>query len=242
METRVTEVADGIHQLSTHIAEANFGFNQYVVGGDEPLLFHTGMRGVFPLVSAAASSVLPLDSLRWITFGHVEADECGSMNEWLAAAPQATVAQSQIGCMVSIGDLSDRAPRPLADGELLDIGGHRLRWIDTPHVPHGWEAGILFDETTGTLLCGDLFTRYGDYAATTDDDIVTPALEADQSDDFGSWALSPATAPTLRRLAELPITTIAPMHGSAFTGDGPAALLALAGHVEERISAGPRRD
>lgn len=236
METRVTEVADGIHQLSTYIAEANFGFNQYLVRGDEPLLFHTGMRGTFPLVSGAAAKVLPLASVRWITFGHLEADECGAMNEWLDVAPRATVAQSRTGCMVSIGDLADREPRPLADGEVLDIGGHRMRWIDTPHVPHGWEAGVFFDETTGTLLCGDLFTRYGDYAATTDDDIVGPALESDQSDDYGSWALSPTSGATLRRLAELPITTLAPMHGSAFTGDGPAALRALADHVDERIS------
>ena len=236
METRVTEVAEGIHQLSTYIPEANFGFNQYLITGDEPLLFHTGMRGVFPLVSGAASRVLPLDSLRWITFGHLEADECGAMNEWLGAAPYATVAQSQTGCMVSIGDLADRSPRALADGEVLDIGGHRLRWIDTPHVPHGWEAGVLFDETTGTLLCGDLFTRYGDFAATTADDIVAPAIESDRSDDYGSWALSPNTGPTLRKLADLPIETLAPMHGSAFTGDGPEALRALASVVEDRIN------
>ena len=239
METRVTEVADGIHQLSTYLPEADFGFNQYLVTGDEPLLFHTGMRGFFPMISAAAARVLPNDALRWITFGHVEADECGAMNEWLGAAPHATVAQSRIGCMVSIGDLADREPRPLADGEVLDIGGHRLRWIDTPHLPHGWEAGVLFDETTGTLLCGDLFTRFGDYAATTDDDIVQPAIESDRSDDYGSWALAPTSGTMLRRLADLPITTLAPMHGSAFTGDGSAALRALATVVDERIEAGP---
>lgn len=138
----------GIHQLSTYIAEADFGFNQCLVEGEEPLLFHTGMRGFFPMVSQAAGRVMPNTALRWITFGHVEADECGAMNEWLAAAPQATVAQGATGCMVSIADLADRDPRPLGDGEVLDIGGHRMRWIDTPHLPHGWEGGILFDERT----------------------------------------------------------------------------------------------
>ena len=145
METRVAEVADGVHEFTTHITEIDFGFNQYLIGGAEPMLFHTGMRGLFPLVSDAVSRVVPLTSLRWLSFGHIEADECGAMNEFLAAAPEATVAQGMTGCMVSINDLADRPPRPLANGETLDIGGHRLRWIDTPHVPHAWEAGVLFD-------------------------------------------------------------------------------------------------
>jgi len=235
METRVTEVAEGIHQLTTHIADIDFGFNQYLIAADEPLLFHTGMRGVFPLVSAAIGRVLPPDELRWVSFGHVEADECGSMNDLLAVAPQATVAQGTIGCMVSIGDLADRDPRPLADGEVLDIGGHRLRWIDTPHVPHGWEAGVLFDETTGTLLCGDLFTRWGAYDATRSDDILGPALASDATDDWGSWSLRPTTGDVIRRLAELPVTTLVPMHGSAFTGDCAGALGDLASAVDARI-------
>lgn len=149
METRVTEVADGVHQLSTFVG-APVGFNQYLITADEPLLFHTGMRQMFPLVLAGVSKVQPAESLRWISFGHVEADESGAMNEWLAAAPQATVAQSELGCMVSIGDLADRPPRPLADGEKLDIGGHIVQWFDTPHVPHAWEAGVLYDATTKT--------------------------------------------------------------------------------------------
>ncbi|MDQ1533214.1 MAG: hypothetical protein QOF28_975, partial [Actinomycetota bacterium] len=132
---RVSEVAAGVHQLSTYLPDMDFSLNQYVVDGDEPLLFHTGMRWMFPSVSAAVAQVVSVDALRWIAFGHVEADECGSMNEWLDAAPQSTVVQGMTGCMVSIGDLANRPPRPLADGELLDIGGHRLRWLDTPHVP-----------------------------------------------------------------------------------------------------------
>lgn len=237
METRVTEIADGIHQLTTHIAEIDFGFNQYLVVGDEPLLFHTGMRQAFPIISGAVSQVVPAASLRWITFGHVESDECGSMNEWLAAAPQATVAQGQIGCMVSLSDLADREPRALADGEVLDIGGHRMRWIDTPHVPHCWEAGLLYDKTTRTLMCGDIFARYGAYDATTTDDIAGQAIEGDEKDNYSSWSLHPGTAATLRRLADLDIDTIAPMHSSAYTGDCGAALRKVADSVDAYVAA-----
>ncbi|MGZ4708309.1 MAG: oxygen-binding di-iron domain-containing protein, partial [Acidimicrobiales bacterium] len=234
METRVTEVADGIHQLTTYVAEMDFSFNQYLVTGDEPLLFHTGPRQLFPLVSEAVARVLPIDSLRWISFGHVEADECGSMNDWLAAAPEAAVAQSGTGCMVSITDLADRPPRALADGEVLDIGGHRLRWIDTPHLPHGWEAGILYDETSRTLLCGDLFTRQGSFAASTADDIVAPARAAE--DLFGSYSLAPSSGTRLRALTELDVSTLALMHGPAFTGDCSAALTGLAEDIEGRTT------
>ena len=235
METRVAEIADGIHQLTTHAAEINFGFNQYLVTGEEPLLFHTGPRGMFPLVSEAVSRVTPINKLRWITFGHVEADECGGMNEWLGVAPQSTVAHSTTACMVSLNDLADRAPRPLADGEILDVGGHRMRWIDTPHVPHGWEAGILYDETTRTLFCGDLFTQIGDYAASSTADLIGPAIQAE--DIFRSSSLAPASGPTVRRLADLDITTLALMHGPAFTGDCHTALLDLADDYDKRVAA-----
>jgi flavorubredoxin len=236
METRLTEVADGVHQLTTHISEMNLGFNQYLIAGDEPMLFHTGMRGLFPLVSEAISTVLPVHTLRWISFGHVEADECGSMNEFLAAAPDATVAQGMTGCMVSIADLADRAPRPLANGEALDIGGHRMRWIDTPHVPHGWEAGLLFDETTKTLFCGDLFTTWGPYPPTTSNDVLGPALAADTEANFGSWSLRPDSGAIVRQLADLDVTTLALMHGPAFSGDCAAALHGLAGALDTRIA------
>ncbi|MBK5332826.1 MAG: MBL fold metallo-hydrolase [Ilumatobacteraceae bacterium] len=236
METRITEVADGVHQLTTHVAEVGLGFNQYLIAGEEPMLFHTGMRGLFPLVSGAISNVVPVNTIRWVSFGHVEADECGSMNEFLAAAPDATVAQGMTGCMVSIADLADRPPRPLANGEVLDIGGHRMRWIDTPHMPHGWEAGLLFDETTGTLFCGDLFTRWGPYPATTTDDLLGPALAADTQADFGSWSLRPDSGAIVRQLAELDVTTLAPMHGPAFSGDCPAALHGLADALDTRIA------
>jgi flavorubredoxin len=235
METRVTEVADGIHQLTTYVDVADFSFNQYLVTGDEPLLFHTGGRQLFPLVSEAISRVIPLDSLRWISFGHVESDESGAMNQLLAAAPQATVAQSVIGCMVSLNDLADRPPRPLGSGEVLDIGGHRLRWIDTPHLPHGWETGVLYDETTKTLLCGDLFTRQGAYPATSDDDVVGPAAAAE--DVFSAFSLAPTSGAQLRGLAELDLERLALMHGPVYGGDCSQALRDLAGDVDRRIAA-----
>ena len=235
METRITEVADEVHQLSTFVG-APVGFNQYLIAADQPLLFHTGMRQIFPLVSAGVSKVLPVETLRWVSFGHVEADESGSMNDWLVIAPHATVAQSEIGCMVSIADLADRPPRPLADGEELDIGGHIVQWYDTPHVPHAWEAGVLYDETTKTLFCGDLFTRFGEYDALSSDDIVGPAVQA-EDEAPGSLSLHPSSGATIGRLAALDIETLALMHGPAFTGDCRSALLHLADDFDRRITA-----
>ena len=235
METRVTEVADGVHQLSTFVG-APVGFNQYLIAADQPLLFHTGMREMFPLVSAGVAKVLPVNTLRWISFGHVEADECGSMNDWLAIAPHATVAQGEIGCMVSIADLADRPPQALADGEELDIGGHIVQWFDTPHVPHAWEAGVLYDTTTETLFCGDLFAQFGEYEALSSDDIVGPAVLA-EDDAPGSLSLHPSSGTTVRRLAALDIKILALMHGPAFTGDCRSALLHLADDFDRRIAA-----
>jgi len=232
METRVAEIADGIHQLTTHVPEMNFSFNQYLVTGDEPLLFHTGPRQMFPLVSDAVGRVLPVDQLRWISFGHVESDECGSMNNWLGAAPQSTVAQGMTGCMVSLTDLADRAPRPLADGEVLDIGGHRMRWIDTPHVPHGWEAGAIYEEIAGTLFCGDLLTHGGDPTALTEADVLGAAIAME--DASAAMTMAPRTGATLRGLAALAPATLALMHGSSFRGDGAAALNGLASYCERR--------
>ena len=143
METRTDEIGDGIFRLSTFVPEANIMFNQFVVRAEQPLLFHTGLRALFPLVSDAVAKIVPLDQLRWVTFGHVEADECGAMNQFLAAAPNATVAHGAIACMVQVNDLADRAPHPLANDEVLDLGGKRVRNIDTPHIPHGWDAHVL---------------------------------------------------------------------------------------------------
>jgi flavorubredoxin len=177
-------------------------------------------------VSAAAARIVPLTSLRWVTFGHVEADECGAMNLWLAAAPRAMVAHGQVGVDVSLNDLADRPPRALQDGEVLDLGGKRVRHLDTPQVPHAWEARLLFEETTRTLLCGDLFTHTGNGPAVTASDIVGPAKEAEEL--FHSSCLTPATGATIRRLADLQPRTLALMHGSSFDGDAPQALRDLA--------------
>jgi flavorubredoxin len=235
MDTKVDEIADGVYRISTWVAEiappAGFTFNQFLIQADQPLLFHTGPRAMFPLVSEAVARVLPIDQLRWITFGHVEADECGSMNDWLAAAPNAEVAHGIVGCMVSLNDLADRPPRALADGEVLDLGGKLVRHIDTPHVPHGWEARVLFEETTATLLCGDLFTALGNGPAVTSDDIVAPAMEAEAV--FRASSLAPDTAAVMRQLGELAPQNLALMHGSSYHGDGHQALRDLAAAYEE---------
>ena len=234
MSTTVDEIADGIYRLSTWVPDiappAGFTFNQFLVAADEPLLFHTGPRAMFPLVSEAVGTILPIERLRWITFGHVESDECGSMNQWLAAAPRAEVAHGMTGCMVSLNDLADRPPRPLADGEILDLGDKRVRHLDTPHVPHAWEARVLYEETTGTLLCGDLFTHLGNVPALTTDDIVEPAMQAEAM--FRSTSLAPDTADVMRRLGDLAPNTLALMHGSSFSGDGAKALNDLAAAYE----------
>jgi flavorubredoxin len=236
-ETKVSEIADGIYRLSTFVSEvappAGFVFNQFLVLGDEPLLFHTGPRRMFPLVHAAVGRIVAPEKLRWITFGHYEADECGSMNDWLAAAPRAEVAHGMTGSMVSLNDMADRPPRILADGEVIDLGGKRIRYLDTPHVPHGWDAGLVYEETTGTLLCGDLFTQVGDDKALTDRDIVGPAVAAE--DMFQGSSLHPTLGPTVRKLAGLSPRTLALMHGPSFNGDCAAALNALADDYDARI-------
>lgn len=240
MDTTLDEIAEGIYRISTWIPDvappAGFTFNQFLVAADEPLLFHTGPRAMFPLVSEAVARVVPVEQLRWITFGHVESDECGSMNQWLAAAPNAQVAHGMIGCMVSLNDLADRPPRVLADGEVLDLGGKRIRHIDTPHVPHNWEARVLYEETTNTLLCGDLFAHVGRGPAITTDDIIEAAMDGEAM--FRSTSLSPDTTVTLNRLADLQPATLAVMHGSSYQGDGAAALRALAGAYDDRYLAG----
>src|ERR1700689_2061778 len=238
MDTRIDEIAAGLFRFSTfvpHIAPpAGFTFNTFLVMGEEPLLFHLGHRKTFPATEAAVRRVLPLEKLRWLSFGHVEADECGAMNEWLAAAPNAEIAHGAIGTAVSINDLADRPARTLADGEVLDIGGGRLRFLDTPHVPHGWEAGLVFEEMTGTLLCGDLFAHPGNGPAVTETDLVGPAMEAEAL--FGASSLAPSTGATLRKLAALNPAMLALMHGSSFRGDGAAALRDLADRYDALVT------
>ena len=235
METKTHEIADGIFRFSTLVPDiaGGFTFNQFLIRAKEPLLFHTGPRGMFALVSAAVSKVVPIDTLRWIAFGHVESDESGSMNQWLAAAPRSVVAHSAVGVMVSVNDLADRPPRALTDGEVLDLGGRRVRHLDTPHVPHGWDARLLFEETTRTLFCGDLFTHTGDGPAVVSGDIVGPAKSTEEM--FQSTCLTPTTGATIRNLAALEPLTLAVMHGSSFNGDAPGALRALADLYDKRL-------
>jgi len=242
METKITEIAPNIFRLSTFIAEVpptGLVFNQFLIRGEEPMLFHTGMRGLFPLVREAVAKLIAPEKLRWISFGHYEADECGSMNQWLAIAPNAQIAHGMTAVGVSLNDQADRAPRMLAHDEIMDLGGLRARYLDTPHVPHGWEAGLIFEETTGTLLCGDLFTQYGHAADTTESDIVGAAIASE--DIAQSSALNPAMGTTLRKLAELKPRTLAVMHGPAFTGDCSTALLALADDYDRRARESARK-
>jgi flavorubredoxin len=240
MSTTITEIAAGVYRLSTFVPEiappAGFTFNQFLVLGDEALLFHTGPRRMFPVVREAVARLIEPETLRWISFGHVEADECGSMNDWLAIAPRAEVAHGELGVDVQLQDLADRAPRRLQDSEVIDLGaGKRLRWLATPQVPHAWDAGVMLEESTGTLLCGDLFTQLGNDRALTEGDIVGPAIAAE--DLFQYSSLHPAMAGTIRQLATLSPRVLALMHGPAWHGDGAAALHALAADYERRVAA-----
>jgi flavorubredoxin len=229
MTPSVHEIAPGIHRISTFLPDVGpegFSFSQFLITADEPLLFHTGPRGMFPLIAQAVRSVMPLEKLRWVSFGHVESDECGSMNLWLSAAPRSQVVFNGLGCDVSLNDLCDRPPRALGDDETLDLGGKRIRQISTPHVPHGWEAQVLFEETTGTLLCGDLGSQLGRGAPITSGDIVEAALHAERV--FHQTCPGSNAVDTFRKLAELSPQRLAIMHGSSFEGDGRKTLLALA--------------
>lgn len=235
--TNVAEVADGVFRINTPVEFPGglgaFSFNQYLVVDDEPLLFHTGPRRMFPLVREAVSSVMPVDRLRHVAFSHVESDECGSLNEWLAAAPRAAPLCGRIAALVSIGDLADRPPRALADGETLSLGRRRVRWLDAPHVPHGWECGYLYEETGRTLFCGDLFTQPGKGAKpVAEGDVLGPSEKMRQGMDYYSHA--PSVRPVLERLASLSPSTLACMHGSTWRGEGKSLLLALADAVAPR--------
>ena len=228
--TNVHEIADGIYRINTPVmieGAGGFSFNQYLILDDEPLLFHTGPRKMFSLVREAVASILPVERLRYIGFSHVEADECGSLNEWLGAAPQSVPLCGTVAALVSIGDLADRAPRALADGERLPLGKHAVRWFDTPHLPHAWECGVLTEERTATLLCGDLFTQGGaDLSPITESDILGPSEAFRHQMDYFSHTKN--ARGMLERLAATNPTTLACMHGSAWRGNGAKLLRALA--------------
>lgn len=233
--TNVHEIAPRIYRINTPLAipGSEFSFNQYLIVADEPLLFHTGPRKLFPLVAEAIGRVMPVEKLRYVGFSHFEADECGSLSEFLAAAPNAAPVCGSIAKMVSVDDVSPRPARALADMETLDLGSHAVRWLDTPHVPHGWECGFLMERTTGTLLCGDLFTQPGrGEVPLTSGDILGPSEAMRQEMDY--YAHAPSTRKALERLANEKPKVLACMHGSAWAGDGAALLRALADAVTAR--------
>ncbi|HKE44959.1 MAG TPA: hypothetical protein VKB41_10535 [Steroidobacteraceae bacterium] len=237
--TNIAEIAPAIFRINTPISipgAGDFNFNQYLIKAEEPLLFHTGPRRMFPLVREAIGKVMPLEQLRYVGFSHVEADECGALNEFLAVAPRAEPVCGQIAAMTSINDLANRPPRVLADGEVLKLGSHSVKWFDTPHVPHAWECGLLMETSTRTFLCGDLFTQGGaGEKALVETDILEPSEAFRAPMDY--FAHAPNTAAILRRIAEEKPTTLAVMHGSAWRGDGANLLRALA----ERLSASAAR-
>jgi len=229
--TNIHEIGDGIFRINTPVAlpggAGQFNFNQYLIVDDEPMMFHTGQRGLFPLVSEAVRAVLPLEKLRYLALSHFEADECGALNEFLRAAPQAMPLCGRVAAMVAINDFAERGPRALADGEQLSIGRRTMKWFDTPHVPHSWECGLMMDITTRTFFCGDLFTQGGSgEVALTESDILGPSEAFRGPMDY--YAHAPQTATQLDRLAREQPGTLACMHGSAWRGDGAKLLRELA--------------
>jgi flavorubredoxin len=220
--TNVDEIAAGIYRINTPIripGAGQFNFNQYLILDEDPMLFHTGPRKLFPVVSQAIARVTDLERLRYVALSHFEADECGALNDFLAVAPHSEPVCSRVAAMVSVADYADRAPRALADDEALELGAHTVRWFDTPHVPHGWDCGLMMELSTETLFCGDLFTQGGPGdVALTESDILGPSEAFRKAMDYFTHA--PHTHDALERLAQQAPTTLACMHGSAWRGDG----------------------
>jgi flavorubredoxin len=236
----IEEVAPDLYRVSTFVPEANLQFNQFLVKDDEPLLFHTGMRSLFPQVREEVARVIDPARIRWVGFSHFESDECGALNDWLQVAPEAEPVCSIVGAIVSVNDFAARPPRAMADGEVLATGKYRFRYLQTPHVPHCWEAGLMFEETQGTLLCSDLFTHQGEVEALTTSDVVGRFREGLIGDQHGplahAYPYTPQTEETLRRLAALEPRTLAIMHGSTFVGDGKRAIEDLAAAMREVLA------
>jgi flavorubredoxin len=236
--TKTTEIAPDLFKISTFLPDANLEFNQFLIRDEQPLLYHTGMKGLFPLVLESVSKIIDPSSLKWIGFSHFEADECGSLREWQQQASDATAVCSFVAKMISVDDMAaERPARPLQDGEELVTGKYRFEFLQTPNVPHAWDAGLLFEKTTGTLLSSDLFHQNGEVEPITSSDVVGRFKEAiagyEQSPFAGYLPLTPKTEEILNRLADLNPETIAPMHGSAFNGDCKAAIKDLAVAMRE---------
>jgi flavorubredoxin len=240
MATTVTEIADNVYRISTFAPDYGIQFNQFLVKDEEPFLMHTGFKKMFAATREGVASVLDPARIRWIGFSHFESDECGALNEWLTAAPQAQAVCSFVGAMVSVNDFALRPARALADGEVLPIGRQRLRFLATPHVPHCWDAGLFFEETGRILLCSDLFFQPGEPPPLTRGDIVGAARDAMIAGQSGPLAkdmpYTPYTDATLQRLADLRPHTLATMHGASFSGDGERALRDLAHVIRDTLS------
>jgi flavorubredoxin len=239
MDTTVTEIAPDTFRISTFNPDYGIQFNQFLIRDDEPFLMHSGLRRMFPATLAAVRSLIDPATLRWVGYSHFEPDESGALNEWLAAAPRAAAATSVAGDVVMLRDYADRPARALADDEALPIGRHRLRYLRTPHLPHGWDAGMFFDETERTLFCSDLFFQPGDPAPLIDSDVVAPARAAIELGMSGPLAhdlpYTEHTDPALQRLAALEPRTLAIMHGSSYRGDGGTAIRHLARVIAELL-------
>lgn len=237
MQSNVHEIAPDVFRISTYVDGFGIQFNQFLLRDDEPFLMHTGMRRMFPATLEAVSTIIDPARLRWIGYSHFEPDECGALNEWFGVAPHATPVCSTVGAMVMLGDFSDRPARPMAEGDAFETGRHRLRFVSTPHLPHGWDAGLFFDEAGGTLFCSDLLFQPGNPKPLSDGDIVAPAVAAMRGALDGPMAKDmPYTRDTRRlfdRLAALRPRTLAVMHGASFQGDGGAALRQYADAVDE---------
>jgi flavorubredoxin len=240
MQTKVTEIARDTYRISTLHPDFGIQFNQFIIKDDEPFLMHTGYRGMFQATLEGVKSIIDPASLRWIGFSHFEADECGALNEWLRLAPHAQAICSYVGAMVSVSDFAERAPRALADNEVVQTGVHRLRFLATPHVPHGWDAGLFFEETGRTLLCSDLLFQPGDPEPVIGAEIVEHARQSIKGSLTSPLAkdmpYTPYTDSTLHRLAALKPAALAVMHGSSFRGDGEMAILGLALAVKDLLS------
>jgi flavorubredoxin len=239
MQCKVTEIARDTYRLSAFHPDFGIQFNQFLVNDDEPLLFHTGMRKTFPVTRDGIASILDPAKLRWITFSHFEADECGALNEFLEVAPRAQALSTFVGVIVNLNDFAIRPPRSLADDEVLETGRHRMRFLATPHVPHSWDAGLLFDETERTLFCSDLFFQPGDPEPLIESDVVERAADAIRGGLSGPLAkdmpYTPYTESTLQRLADLSPSTLAVMHGASFRGDGRSAIVGLGAAIDELL-------
>ena len=237
--TRVDEIAPDIFRICTYVPDFNLQFNQFLIKDEEPLLFETGMKQMFPVVREAVSKIIDPTSLRYVSFSHFEPDECGSLNEWLTIAPRSEAICSVVGAMVFVNDGAIRPARGLNNDEVIQTGKHRLRFKATPHLPHGWDAGVFFEETTQTLLCSDLLGHAGDMPVTTSSDIVGNFRDTTKAFQGGPLAyympFTPHTEGQVRELASLKPRVCAPMHGATFVGNGEKALLDMAVVMKELL-------